>query len=101
MSLAYLLIEEGLLDELLSALRRHDRADSARLLQDWQHRHAPPPDTWSTGEYYELTAWVQREARMHLDDDRPEYALCLIERYRPQIGADGKPCRYNDAQGLT
>lgn len=100
MSLAYLLIEDDLLDELLSALRRHDLADGTRLLRRWQDRPAPLPDFKSFGkDCLELTIWVQREAGLHVAGGCAEHALCLIERYRPQVDEHGDLYREN-GQGL-
>lgn len=79
----HLRIDAADLDDLLSALRRRDRADADRLL-----------DRWATSETHlahDLSAWVHREASQHVAGGRFEHALCLVETYRrPVTAADMK-----------
>ena len=98
----HLHIDDGDLDELLSALRRHDRADADRLLDRWTTSERDPaeyfgdePDDedWFHVSHLddELTAWVHREASLHVAGGRFEHALCLVETYRrPFKAADMK-----------
>lgn len=94
MSLARLLIPTPLMDDLLSALRRHHRDDSERLLQRWDDLPFYFPGCDDEDDHdalvggdkdFELTTWVQREARLHVAGGRFEHALCLVEHNRPSI----------------
>jgi len=79
----HLWIDDRDLDDLLSALRRHDRADADRLLARWatSDRHLA----------HELTAWVHQETSQHVAGGRFEHALCLVDSYRrPLTAADMK-----------
>ena len=72
-----LLIRPPLLGDLLSALRRHHRADSERLLQRW--RDEPLYEIDEDGDAGivddDVTPWVQREAALHVAGGRFEHAL--------------------------
>jgi hypothetical protein len=98
----HLRIDDGDLDELLSALRRHDRADADRLLERWTTSERDL-DGYTEEEILEddwfpvrdlddeLTAWVHREASQHVAGGRFEHALCLVDSYRrPFTAADMK-----------
>lgn len=86
------------LDELLSALRRHNLGDAERLLKRWTNSERDPAE-YSGNEPLEddrfpvshlddeLTAWVHREVSSHVADGRFEHALCLVEAYRRPFGA--------------
>ncbi len=87
----HLHIDDADLGELLSALRRHDRADADRLLErwatseneiDWTNDACNEIDWPLLHLDDELTAWVHREARLHVAGGRFEHALCLVEPYR-------------------
>lgn len=98
----HLQIADADLDELLSALRRHDRRDADRLFDCWATSERDVTDytvceileeDWFPVSYLddELTAWVHREASQHVAGGRFEYALCLVETYRrPFKAADMK-----------
>ena len=79
---------EPLLGDLLSALRRHHRADSERLLQRWRDEPIERDDDddeafWQRVDDIDVTTWVQREAALHVAGGRFEHALCLVENNRP------------------
>lgn len=89
-------IDDGDLDELLSALRRHDRADAGRLLERWAT--SENKTDWTLEACNELdwpirhldddlTAWVHREASQHVAGGRFEHALCLVDSYRRRFPA--------------
>jgi hypothetical protein len=94
-------IDDRDLDELLSALRRHNRGDATRILDLWARDEreidvdAEYDDDFDPDDFplrfmdHDLTAWVHREVTQHVTADRFEHALCLVEAYRrPLIGAD-------------
>lgn len=96
----HLQIDDHDLDDLLSALRRHDRADAERLLGrwatseskiDWTQDRSNDMD-WPTIHLdHDLSAWIHREACRHVAAGRFEHALCLVEPYRrPFTAADMK-----------
>lgn len=92
-------IPDALLQDLLSALRRHHAGDCTRLLQDW----AAAEREWTDGEaddegWWEdevslrylddpVSGWVHREALLHVAAGRFEHALCLIENHRRRYTA--------------
>lgn len=96
----YLQIDDRDLDDLLAALRRHDRADTERLLERWATSERPideevDDDVWDDDMLpllhldHDLSAWVHREAVDHVAAGRFEHALCLVEAYRrPATAAD-------------
>lgn len=96
----HLQIDDHDLDGLLSALRRHDRADAERLLGRWATSETQID--WNDGARHDfdwsllhldhdLSAWVHREASHHVAGGRFEHALCLVETYRrPFKAADMK-----------
>lgn len=100
----HLQIRDADLDDLLSALRRHERADADRLLERWATSERdlndgedPDDDVWDDDMLplahlaHDLTAWVHREASHHVAAGRFEHALCLVEAYRrPFKAADMK-----------
>lgn len=96
----HLHINDDDVDGLLSALRRHDRADADRLLERWATSESDDyteDDILEDDRYPVLhlddepTAWVHREAQGHVAVGRFEHALCLVERYRrPFKAADMK-----------
>jgi hypothetical protein len=93
----HLQIDPPLLDDLLSALRRHDRADCERLLAGWEAEERveahPDPYEWDVDDEvyryldHPLTAWTHREVALLVAAGLFEYALCLVERYRRPITA--------------
>jgi hypothetical protein len=98
----YLQIDDHDLENLLSALRRHDRADADRLLDRWATSERDVTDytveeiledDWFPVSHLddELSAWVHREDSEHVAGGRFEHALCLVETYRrPFKAADMK-----------
>lgn len=96
----HLHIDDTDLDELRSALRRHDRVDADRMLErwatsenqiDWTNDRCNDLDWPQLHLDHDLTAWVHREALQHVAASRFEHALCLIEAYRrPFKAADMK-----------
>lgn len=104
----HLHIVDGDLDELLSALRRHDRADADRLLErrgtsesviDWTQDHCNDFD-WPTLHLdHPLSAWVHREASRHVAGGRFEHALCLVETYRRLFKAADMAARLTFSAG--
>ena len=97
---SYLQIHDRDLDDLVAALRRHDRAEADRLLKRWatserELDEEADEDVWDDDMLtllhldHDLSAWVHREATLHVADGRFEHALCLIETYRrPFTAAD-------------
>jgi hypothetical protein len=94
----YLHMADRDLDELLSALRRHDRADADRLLERWANSERDPAEyfgdeaddeDWCLALHLDdgLTAWVHREACLHVAGGRFEHALCQVETYRRPFDA--------------
>lgn len=90
-STGYLQIVDGDLDDLLAALRRHDKADADRLLArwatsetqiDWNDEACQNIDWPLLHLDHDLSAWVYREAADHVAGGRFEHALCLVEAYR-------------------
>jgi|GEM_PF-810519 len=104
----HLQIGDADLDDLLSALRRHDRADADRLLERWttSQRDDYSDDEISEDDWFpvshldhELTAWVHREASGHVADGRFEHALCLVETYRRPFKAADMAARLTLSPG--
>jgi hypothetical protein len=96
----HLQIADRDLDDLLSALRRHDPADADRLLERWATSERdlndgedPDDDVWDDDMLplahldHALSAWVHREASHHVAGGRFEHALCLVETYRRPLKA--------------
>ncbi|WP_439611470.1 hypothetical protein [Reyranella sp.] len=96
----YLQIHDRDLDDLVAALRRHDRAEANRLLERWatserEIDEEADEDVWDDDMLplllldHDLSAWVHREACDHVTSGRFEHALCLVETYRrPSTAAD-------------
>ncbi len=98
------------LDELLSALRRHDRGDADRLLERWATSERGvdeysedeiSEDDWFPVSHLddELTAWVHREVSHHVAGGRFEHALCLVETYRRRFTAADMKARLTLSPG--
>lgn len=107
----YIRIDDHDLDELLSALRRHHRTDAVRILALWA-RDEPefewdaeydddPPDEPERLLEHELTAWIHGEIAAHVEEDRFEHALCLVERYRPPLSSAEHQARIGSAARLA
>lgn len=71
--------EDERLSAFISACRRRHRADALHELTRWE----PLGYGWSEGSR-DLTIWVRDECRLHVEAERFEYALVLVERYRRQ-----------------
>ncbi len=96
----HLQIRDRDLDDLVAALRRHDHAESVRLLERWATSERDvdeevDDDIWDDDLLplqhldHDLSAWVHREACDHVAGGRFEHALCLVETYRrPLTAAD-------------
>lgn len=65
---------------LTSALRRGDRDAALEILDRW-----PRPRVFAGAAVLSpaqiLTAWLQREVRLHVEAARFQHALALIDRY--------------------
>jgi hypothetical protein len=107
----YLQIDPNDLDDLLAALRRHDRPNVVRLLDRWASAECDPfddpdDDCWDDDMPmrfldHPLTGWVHREVSAHVADDRFEHALCLIERYRRDLTVADMAARLTFAAGAS
>jgi hypothetical protein len=109
----HLQIADADLDELLSALRRHDRADAERLLERWatsernvnDDAEIPDDELWDDDMLqllhldHDLSAWVHREASHHVAGGRFEHALCLVEAYRRPFKAADMAARLTLSSG--
>lgn len=81
-------IPDDLLLDLLRALRRHDAAESLRLLEAWaaaEREDQGDADVEGASMIClddALSAWVHRECGLHVRAGHFEHALCLVEANR-------------------